>query len=370
MLFPVQTPILVAFDLLLIGLIFLLLYPTFKKDTVPPQWQVFTAITCIVIFTIFSFWGSDWFHYQEDFRKIKTYANIRTHIEPVYIFIIKQLCPHYFVFRAIVWGSGLLLMSLTLRRLHLKSPLAWFFFGTLFLPLYAYARVSLAIAMVVYGAVLIDRPFENHKYLSYTLGVAIIASSFFFHKSAIVGIAALAFSFIARDPKSYTWLLYALGFLLCVFLSKYIIESFLNTSIQAEDEFAKSGQSYLGRTHSSAEHGIGALIYMCLERLPYYLTALLSYKILKEFQVAQGVHILLKFQLFITLFASLFFFDTGANTSIFYGRVLRFMLIPASIILCYAYEYKLYPKLVLSIFSIGFAHTIYAISYSLYISST
>ena len=370
MLFPEQTPTLVAFNLLLISLIFLFLNPTFFKSSTPPKWQVFTAVACIFLFSMFSFWGSDWFHYQEDFRKIKTYTNIRTHIEPVYIYIIKQLCPHYFVFRAIIWGSGLLLMSLTLHRLRLNSPLAWFFFGTLFLPLYAYARVSLAIAMVVYGAVLIDRPFENHKYLSYALGAAIIVGSFFFHKSAIVGIAILAFSFIVRDPKSYTWLLYTLGFLTCIFLSKIIIESFLNTSIQAEDEFAKSGQSYLGRSHSSAEHGIGALIYMCLERLPYYLTALLSYKILKEFQVAQGVHILLKFQLFITLFASLFFFDTGANTSIFFGRVLRFMLIPASIVLCYAHQYKLYPKLVMWIFAIGLTHTIYAISYSLYISAT
>lgn len=370
MLFPVQSPILVASNLLLIGLIFLFLYPTFSKDNIPPRWQVYAAITCVIIFSMFSFWGTDWFHYQEDFQKIKTYTNIRTHIEPVYIFIIKQLCPHYFVFRAIVWGSGLLLMALSLHRLQLNSPLAWFFFGTLFLPLYAYARVSLAIAMIVYGAVLIDKPFESKKYLSYALGVAIIVCSFFFHKSAIIGIVVLAFSFIVKDPKSNSWLIYAFGFLACLFISKIVIEVFLGTSIQVDDEFAKSGQSYLGRSHAAVKRGIGALIYMFLERIPYYLTALLSYKILKEYQVARGVHILLKFQLFITLFASLFFFDTGANTSIFFGRVLRFMLIPASIILCYAHQYRLYPKLVLSSFAIGLAHTVYAISYSLYISTT
>lgn len=369
MLFPTQTPLLVGFNLILIGIIFLLLYPAYFKNIATPKWQIYTAVFCIFLFSMFSFWGSDWFHYQNDFIKIKNYANTRTNIEDVYVYIIKNICANYFVFRVIVWGTGLLLFHLTLNQLELYPQLAWFFFGTLFLPVYAYARVSLAIAIMIYGAVLINKPFKHHKVISIILGVILIICSVFFHKSAIIGFTILILSFFLRDPKQYTWLLYLLIFIVFVTLSNFLIDIFLDAKIGDDVEIARKGQKYLNRGYDDLERGIGSIIKMTFERLPYYLTALLSYKILKEFYTSKGIHLMLKFQFLVVLFASLFIFDTGANTSIFYGRMLRFTIMPSAFILCYAHQHKLYPKLVLTIGAIAFLGNIYKITYAMYLSS-
>lgn len=369
MYFPVPTPILVGSNLLLILIIFLLLQPVcFKREAIP-RLQNIAGIICIFLFCLFSFWGTDWFHYQEIFLQIKEYSKTSTNIEFIYIYLIKNICPNYIVFRLIIWGTGLLLIHLTISRLKINAPLTWFFFGTIFIPLYAYARVSLAIAIMIYGAILLCRPFEHHRIISYTLGFFLICISYFFHKSALIGISVLLFSFIIKDPKKYSWILYSIGFISCIIISKILISVFMETSIQEDAAYAKYGQAYLYSKYGTTPSGIGALIAISLERSVFYLVAFISYKILHNYYIPHGIHFLMKFQIFLVFFASLFYFETGANTGLLVERIIRFAIIPSAIILSYAHQYNLYSKLVLSTFAIGMAQTVYSITYSLYNST-
>lgn len=369
MLFPTQTPILVALDILLIAAIFGALYPVYFLRVQVPRWRVVAGIICAFLFCMFSFWGTDWFHYQDLFINLTTYTNFKTHLEDVYIFLIKDVCPNYYAFRLIVWGSALYLFHLTIKRLELEIPLAWFFFGTLFLPIFAYARVSLAIAVLMYGTVLVARPYPTHRIFSTLIGIGLILCSFFFHKSAIIGIAIVIFSYSVRDASKNSWFYILLGFLVCAIAAKFLIQFFIHSDFEGEAEFTQKSQSYIGREVVSKTTGIGAILRNTIELSTYYLAAYLSFRIQNNYIVAKGIDLVLRINFYLVLFASLFSFDTGANTSIFYGRVLRFTLIPTTIILCYSWQHKLFPKLIKSIVIVGLINNLYKLFYSLYISA-
>lgn len=365
MLFPEQTPILVAFNILLFFIIFALLLPVYNNKQVSGG-RFAAFVVCAILFCLFSFWGSDWFHYQDGFWYYKRYPHARTHMEDVYIWLI-QVCPHYFVFRFVIWGTALVLFHLSIKRLQLNTQLSWFLFGTLYLPLFAYGRFSLAIAMMGYGAILIARPAENQKTLSLLLGCSIIAASIFFHKSAIIGVGIIILCFITKDLGKNSWIWMALVFIIGVLLVKMIISDFLSLDIDGENEFIQKSQKYISRENSKSAVGIGAIIYMLLERTPYYLIAILAYKIQRNFYTDKGIRFISKYFIFLILFASLFAFDTGAHTSIFYYRILRFSIVPAAMVLCYAHYYQLYPKLTRYTYYMAFTSSLYFLVYSLYL---
>lgn len=367
MLFPEQTPFLVASNIILIAIMFLLLQPVYVRGDSVPKWRTIVCVICALVFCLFSFWGKDWFHYQNDFWRLKRYPYSFSHMEDVYLFLIK-ICPNYFTFRLAIWGPSLLLFHLTIKKLELNTELAWFIFGVLYIPLFAYGRFSLAIALMFYGSALLTQPYKNTKKISSIFGLLLIITSVFFHKSAIIGVGIICFALIIKTLNKNSLLLIFGVFILCVIIVNVLIPIFLKTNFNDDVEFAQRSQKYIGREVHENAIGIAAIIYKTLERIPYYLIALLCYKTQSEYNVPKGIEFMLKFFFFLVFFASIFAFDTGANTSIFYVRVLRFSLIPAAIILTYAHQYRLYPKLTKYAFLFSLASVSYYLAYNLYLS--
>lgn len=366
MLFPRQTPLLVFSNLLLIIIIFTALAPSFFRNKKVQTWRVAIAILCSFLFVLFSFCDTDWFHYQELFTYIKTHTTFHTHIEDVYIYLIKHVCPNFIVFRLIVWGTALLLFIGTLKRFQINLDISFFIFGTSFLPLFAYARVTLAIALLLYGCIVILCPYRRFKYLSVSLGILLVVSSFFFHKSAGIGIATAILCFVWKHSTKNSWFYIILLFALCVTLLYILVPLFVSTSIQEDADFVQSSQDYLSRSYGNKTVGISRYFYLTLERVPYYLTAILCYKLLTNYHIPNNYKFMAQFSFLTVIVATLFVFDYGANTGLFYARVLRFIIIPATITLCYAFQHKLYTNWITAIFITAFSSTLYKLAYGVY----
>lgn len=367
--FEVQTPQLIATNFLLIVIIYYSLQPAYYYLEETPRQRFCIGVGCIFLFCMFSFWGSDWFSYQHEYLLVKEseWYRTKTSLESFYIWLI-LISPHYFFFRFVVWGSALFFVLLTMKRLKVDYDLAWFFFGVLYLPHFSYGRVSLAMAVMLYGAVLISHPLEKKKRLSLVLGGIFVVGSVFFHKSAALGILVICFSLFCRTTNKNSWFYIAVAFIGVVLVMRYIVGHFMGSTFEAEEGMAgkslRAGQNYMN--HENSTRGIGGIISSLLERIPYYMVASLSYLIQSFYKVPKGIGNLLKIELYLVIFASVFIIDLGANTSTIYGRLLRFTIIPSSMILAYAYQYDLFPKFTRIIFFIGLSGTFYRLTYLCY----
>ena len=99
MLIPSRTPLLVLIDLAIILLIYVLLRKKFWQREEVARKDTYLAMGLIFMFCMFSFWGTDWFHYQNDFWTVRNYPDFKSNLEVVYVFLIRHVFPEYLSFR-------------------------------------------------------------------------------------------------------------------------------------------------------------------------------------------------------------------------------------------------------------------------------
>ena len=106
-----QTAGLVLFNIVIL----LLLFFTLKEALEPPHMVSLAkyrfALFLCVIFCVFSFWGTDWFHYLEKFPMLL--SGEKGHMESIYVWIAQNLSPNYIIFRLIIWGGAFYLFIKT-----------------------------------------------------------------------------------------------------------------------------------------------------------------------------------------------------------------------------------------------------------------
>lgn len=340
-----QTAGLVFFNICLI----LLMYALMKKALKVPYATSIRNRKCTIVlmfvFVLFSFWGPDWFHY------IDVYMILRfggyTHLEDIYCWIAQNISPNYLMFRFIIWGSGLILYLLALRRLPISKDLSILLFSCLFLPYFSYARVSLAMAMGFFGLTIIYNPYR-FKLFSFVLGIIFVLGSFYFHKSSLFLIIIILFTLVLiRFPKKTMWLLILL-YPLFLYLAKGLISEFLVTDVEGSNEhfssYMMAGQQNM--MNEERVHGLGASLSMLAEVLPYFVLLFISLRtILKgSYQIPKIIYAFILVLILIITGSSMFMFDMGANTDTVYIRFMRFAIIPSSIILSYFYTNSISPK--------------------------
>lgn len=360
-----QTPLLVFLNVLMVGCNYLLLKSTLKYPYTISNGKFGIGCFVCLLFCLFSFWGTDWFHYNETFFWVK--EGLHTHLEDIYIWIIQCLSPNYLVFRLIVWGLALYLFYRIIKVMPVSDGLALFLFSSIYIIWFAYARVSLAMAMAFYGYALIVKNKPN--LVSVVLGAAILLASYFFHKSSSFVIAVAIFALLLKKYPRYAIYIVLLSFPAIIIGANMGISDFMGSNVDTDStmgEYMASGQHYMNT--DSTVGGIGAIIQILLERGPYYLTAYLSVKMLntKNMTIPKDIQAFMLLQILIVIFASVFAFNLGANTDTLYGRFIRFGIIPTPIVLAYLYQSGYQSKKVKFTVYVAVLGTVYALLYSFY----
>lgn len=344
--FDKPTLFLVSIDVFVQILIFVCLSPVLtKKKNVSPL-RLRAAIFLVVLFCVLAFWSGDWYHYREVYGKLNEYANMESHMEDIYVFLMRHVCPTYLSFRLLVWGIALGLYYLTIKRLGLNQNYAWLIFGLGFLPYFSYARVSIVPAMLLLGSTFVTMPFLQRRYQSILFGLMLIMLSVFFHKSAFLGIAVMLFSIVVPQTTKNSWFYFLIGFIVASFALKYLFQYVLTMDFSDEAAISRFAEKTKGTVSSSfyGNNGIGPLVSRLSEHIPYFLTAFLAFRIQNNYTGPKGIMTIIKFEFYMVFFSLLFLMDLGSSTSLLYGRYLRFSILPGSITLAYAYQYGLFEK--------------------------
>ena len=389
-------PILVFSNLLMVAFLLLLGRKGLSEPYTFRPWRRYLMILTALVFCLFSFWGTDWFHYAEMYFNILYVSGFNTSLESVYTFIA-AISPNYLVFRAIIWGSALYLLCLLFRHVSIRGDLLLTIFCALWLIDFGYGRIGLAYAMMYLGGSILMKPVKNKILLSLMLGGALLILSLFFHKTAFFGVALVVLALSPRLLNKRTFALILIMYPFVLLLVQLLLMQFMDTAVDASEHSSSStaGQTYLNE--DSREIGPAYLLYLILRYLPYYMVAWIAYKVnlyqpeepeeQEEAEIHETTEIsetdpkpsvpenvpaeirfFSRFTVFCVLVSTIFLFDLGASTFMLYMRFMMYSFIPACVVLAWAWQYKFYPRLTKLTFLVGVAGTCYALLYSFYIA--
>lgn len=325
------------------------------------------------IFCIFSMWAADWYHYLEEFEHVKHYGGEHINLEPVYIWLIENICSNIIQFRVIIWGAAVLLLYKLFRRVSLPTELLVCVFCGIWLIWFSYARASLAMILIYFGFSLCYKPVFSSKSISMIVGICVMALSFFFHKSASFGIAMCLLALITDRLGRKTTTLFLLIIPVVIILARGFIVNFLSmdfdsTGSELEANLA-AGQRNFGEL-SNYSRGIGTIIRDIFELTVYYAVAYMCFKFNQKGFSHDGIPIELnaftKLTFFIILFASIFAFNLGFDTTTIYRRFMLYSCVPCAISLAFFHHYQMFPKLTKIVIKFGLIGMFYTIFYSLY----
>lgn len=358
----------ISIDLLILVLLFLYMQPVLIKREDLSARRLGFSICLIVLFCVMATWSGDWYHYQKIFETIQAHPNWTSHMEGIYDWLIRYVCPFYLSFRLIVWGAALCLFGFAIKRVGLDVNYAWCILGLGFLPFFSYARVSIVPAMLIAGVTLCGVPFAHRKGLSLFLGILLLGLSLFFHKTAFFGLLVMLFSIFVPQTTKNSWFYFLLGLLVASVVLRYVFQSLLSLDFENEVAISDFVEKTKGTTSSIVYLNLspGPLITTLLEHIPYFLTAFLAFKIQNEYEAPKAIMTIIKFEFYLVLFSMLFLLDLGTSTSLLYGRFLRFSILPGVITLAYAYQYGLFKKLTMSIIAVAIVGSLYQIVYEMY----
>lgn len=393
-------PILVFSNLLMIAFLFLLGRKGLSEPYIFRPWRRSLMIFTSFVFCLFSFWGTDWFHYAEMYFSILYVSGFNTSLEPVYS-LIAIMSPNYLVFRAIIWGVALYLLCLLFKHVSVRGDLLLVIFCVLWLIDFGYGRIVLAYTMMYLGGSILMKPIRSKILLSIMIGGALLVLSLFFHKTALFGLALIVLALFPRLLNKRTFLLVMIVYPFILLLAQLLLMQFMDTAVDTSEHSSSStvGQAYLNE--DTREIGPAFLLYLIIRYLPYYMVAWIAYKTNlyqpdeeivgddeseKEEQtevdklteedehfpmpkdVPAEIRFFARLTVYIVLVSTIFLFDLGANTLTLYMRFLMYAFIPACVVLAWAWQHSFCMRMVRLTFLVGMAGTFYALLYSFYVA--
>lgn len=346
----------VLFNIILYGVLLYLSHVALRKGKCQTK---LLLITGIILFCAFSFWGADYFHYLEIYSGYRT-SKETFHVESIYYNLI-LFAPSYLVYRLIIWGGAFSALWVSKSKMLISNATFLFFFVLVYLLRFSYARASLAMAILFLGYVLINN--DKNRLISLFFGMSFIAISFLFHRSIVLAMAGLVFSFFIRNRITA---IIAICILPLVFyvtnnvLYDYIV---LNSLIENEDTLS-AFNLYTQTDGEVIVGGLGERVGKFLEEFPVYLTFfILFYQIvIKKIDNTHITVVLFSSFMGMLYVATAFYFITP----IIYRRVLFLTMLPLAFLLARIYPLikgKKYYKYIVYSFIISQS---YCLIYSFY----
>lgn len=378
-------PILVFTNLLMVAFLLLLGRKGLREPYILRPWRRYFVIFISMIFCLFSFWGTDWFHYAEMYINLVYMDGFNTSLENVYYFIANYLSPNYLVFRAIIWGGALYLLCLLFRHVSIRGDLLLAIFCALWLLDFSYGRVVMSYTMMYLGGAVLMKPVRGKMLLSLMLGIILLVLSLFFHKSAVFGVVLVLLALSPRLLNNRTFALVLMMYPFVLLLVQLLLMQFMDTAVDPSERNSSStaGQTYLN--DDTKEIGPAYLLYLIMRYVPYYMIAWIAYKV-NQYQPEESaekesnaqlslpdeapaeVRFFSRLTVYVVLVSTIFLFDLGASTTTLYIRFLMYGFIPACVVIAWAWQYKFCPRMVKLTFLVGVAGTFYALLYSFYLA--
>lgn len=313
----------------------------------------------MVLLAVIAFHGDDWFHYADSVRQMRIDTMGDTNLEPIYYFIVQFIHQNYILFRIVVWGIAYILLWNTVKRLKIEISCFNFIFIICFLTTFNYARASLAMAVFFCGYSFLVKPTENKRHISILLGLLLMMSSLFFHKSAIFAICMAPFSLFIKINRKLVLIILCLFLLFFTTFISLINQEIFPRLFEANNSNlidTETAYIYMAKEIESETRNFLGNVRYFLSYACYYLCALLHLVLVfknKYMLLPSYIKRFYNLGLIILLASNIFLIDFGVNTFVFFYRTLYFSMIPFAISISYLYQNNIYRNFIRLIIIIG-----------------
>lgn len=354
----------VIINIIMYAIMILLMRPYYLKPDKDNKSRNVIIFAIFFLFCIFPLYSPDTFAYYTYYLLIKQGNISGVPIEQIYFDIISQI-DSFLIFRFIVWGGACACVWFTLKSLKIRIGAFLLFFIGLFILKYSYARAFLSFALIFLGLALCYM--DKRVLISRIMGISIIISACLFHKSAIFGVAIALLTIIIPSLNKSIVKSLLLLYPFLIILAKVIISNFFETGFDENDLAQSTAQHYLKA--DIRELGIGKMIENLLTRYSFYAAVYLYIVMVFKDSFKQ---LPLKIQKFATAgfliiyLSSVFIFDLGYNTQVYYYRLLHFSIIPISVFFGYLFQCRYRFSFIKTTWKIGFIGCVYSFLYTLY----
>lgn len=300
----------------------------------------------LLLFALTSFVGDDFFHYYEFMSEYRgqIFGDQDSGLETFYQYLIHYIHGNYFLFRLIVWGSSLFLIVYAVRRLEINVYHTLFVILAGFIITFSYARVTLAMAMLSLGVVMICVAAEqqqNKRIVSTIVGLLVALSSIYFHRSMLpVIVIAICWSLMPwkKQITKYSLWLFPVLVAICSIILKVAFEEIFQVANAVEDESGMLDRAEFYSEQDSIAHNANGYIRLFLHYTTFYFPLLLLSNAFRSESVLQSVDKraiwLYQFVYLVFVFATSFLFMDFESETLFY-RYLYMSFIPMSMLIVY-----------------------------------
>jgi hypothetical protein len=378
--FPSQPTVpLILFNAVLVVTLIALSWRARKKPFLIPAPLRLICWILVAVCMIFPFYDIDFFNYIELMDVLKYQGNdldsVRGELlqfEWPYYYIGRFVGYNYILFRLIVWGGSTLLYILTMRRLKLNPSVFILYFTIIALLLISYGRVTLAWALAFYGYSFLIKPIESKgKLLSYILGIALIAFSVNFHKTAVLLPLVFLLSSIKLNRGLILALLIAFPVLVYLANSQLLLE--ILSMSQDDSALLNVGTAQLYMGSDEDRMGIAAILQEMLRVLVFYGFLFICIRRLWDKQTLRNESRQIKsfadVAIWLIYVSSIFAFTTSANTHLIYYRFLNFAVLPMTVVLSDMAVNAHQKKYIYILNYCAVVYTIYRLLYAIYLAN-
>lgn len=215
-------------SVLVCQVLFLVSYICFKNNSNSFLPWVMMLIVCLTYF-----FGGDYYGYLLDFENGLMIVGEK---EPLYVYLAELSGWNYTLWRFYIWGSALLFLYYTLKRLNVDKNIFMFALAFFSCECFAYGRNSLAMAIYFFGVSFFAKPFEGRKIVSFCVAILIIYLSYFAHRSILPFIILSPLALLPLNKRRIIMGVMSLPFLF--FAVNIIFGQFLTNEIQMDEQFS------------------------------------------------------------------------------------------------------------------------------------
>lgn len=301
--------------------------------------NLYTTYWGLLLLAISVFGYLDWdFYMLQNVFKIYGKNNATAQIEPAFVWIF-NFCPYYLLFRTIIWGIALLAMMNSIKMYGASYKTTYFFLTVFYVFSFYKLRASLGTSLLFLGiAYYFYKRHQNKHVLNIIVSIALIVTSFFFHKSMVIAIGAMAIAFII--PLNRKTVIGSLLIFPILWNSLPIAMNMipaLQMGSGGMDMTVTSAGNYLEQ--EQREFNTTGLIRFFLTYIPmYWGLALLTYRIVfQKLKMPTVITYLYKYW-YVMFYISSIFYGQNLSTWI-YIRFITMALFPMALVMGYYYSH-------------------------------
>lgn len=225
----------------------------------------------ITLYATFEFTGGDFYNYKSIYQQI-VQSKQYVHMEDLYCWLVFNLPKEYFIWRFCVWGLAALFWVGTLKLQKQDTNFAGLLFVLVVFYLFVGARQALCFSVQYFALTLILNR-KTNKFSTLIIPIILLVISLSLHKTAIVYILIIAFSFLPLGKRSL--IISILLFPVIYKIFDQLAGVFIHSYSGVNGENADTMERYMNG--ESLESNMNGMIRLVIDRTPIIL--LLSYSL-------------------------------------------------------------------------------------------